>query len=214
MVSFGRFAETRLDRRVKCVSDIRCRQNDPDGYIKKYHYGVLLNTLRWSHWSSGKIEAFEDLLEPLVDRQKEQRKNNYRAVGEAYIAFWKERGADYFSPPRVDMEIHDLTVRVNPEIGMTVGPDSQALKLWCNGTLPTRTMRGVLTYFLERAASENEHWPDHAGIWAVRDKQILLPVRIPEADSSIRSLATAFLEIWSELEAREERARDEGQDVD
>ena len=211
MLSFARFVDARLDRKVQEVRDIRNRLYDdsPNAYFRTYHYATLLNVIRLTHWKTGNIEVFEDHLDNLVQKQKPQRRHNYRIVGQAYIEFWKERGAECFDSPRTDIQIGGLTVRVNPHVGMSDKTGSQLVKLWLNQKPPSWTTNAVLTYLMERAGAENEHWPDHAGILPVRLKQFVLPVRLPEPELLIASSATSFLEIWSELETRERSTWDE-----
>ena len=201
--SFARFYEARPAGQVRIVRDIRSRLLDPEGYKNRDYYFWLRNGLRSTHWSTRDIQTFRDALVPFLEGTRDDKKDHYRTICESYIDFWSERATSYFPVESVSVDIAGLTISVTPEVGMKIGDDNYALKIWLNAKPPTRPARQVIHYMMERASGMSSAWRDswHLGIWDVRRKNILPPIRTAQYfELGLRSQAAAFLHLWNELD--------------
>ena len=188
---------------MKIVRDIRMRLTDPEGYILRDYYNPLRNGIKRTHWATGDIQTFRDGFIPFLDRTRQDKKEHYRAIGQSYIDFWEERDGSYFQVRSVDVEIGGLTILVTPEVGMRIGDDSYTLKIWLNSQPPTRAARQVIQHSMERASEICDSWDTswHLGIWDIRRKNILPPMRTArDFELGLTGQAAAFLQIWNKLD--------------
>ncbi len=206
MSSFARFYEVRPAEQVRIVRDIRMRLMDPERYIVRDYYGLLRNQLRTTHWTTRDINDFEDGLELFLESQKfDDRRDHYRRLSEAYIAYWHNVDGDYFAVPPTDVTIAGLTITVRPEVGLRTGRDYQALKLWFNSDRPTRQARQIIVYLMDRAKEQSEWWSDrwYSAIWDIRRQNILPPIRpARDLELGLTGQIAAFLHIWDDLDRR------------
>ena len=205
--SFARFYEARPAGQVRIVRDIRTRLLDPEGYKNRDYYHWLRNGIRKTHWSTNEIKTFRDGLALFLEETREDKRKHYKVICESYIDFWIDRAASYFRIKPVSVEMEGLTILVTPEVGMRIGDDSYALKIWLNARPPTRPARQVVHYMMDRVVRVCSDWRDdwHLGIWDIRRKNILPPVRTArDFELGLRSQAAAFLHIWNDLDEQSE----------
>ena len=214
IASFAKFYEVRPAAQVRIVRDIRSRMMDPERYFARDFYWPLRNLLRTTHWATGDIGTFENAMQPFVyGLQDTRKKASYRILCESYVDFWKRSGATYFPIQTASVEIDGLTIVVSPEVGMRIGDDFQALKLWFNSIQPTRQARQIVIHLMDRANAINDHWQKrwHSGIWDVRRARIPLVVRpARDFELGLAGQIAAFLQIWNRLDEEAHRAVAEG----
>lgn len=200
MTAFARFYEATPPAKVIMVREARLMVSDPRGYRGRDYYLDLRNTLRQTHWATNDIATFEAALGPLVAHQViPGKKEHYQKVGDAYIAFWKKRGATFFRVPDCLIDIAGLKIRVAPEVGMSYGGDKLALKLALPAPRPTRQFRQAVQYLTAQGRGE---WPHdwQAALWDVRREEVLPPVSVPrDLALALEGQAMAFQEIWKRL---------------
>ena len=201
--SFARFYESRPADQVKIVRDIRARLIDPKGYIARDYYHQLRDAFKRTHWATGDIKTLQDGLVHFVERTRGDKREHYHAIAESYISFWMEREATFFPIKSVAVEVGGLTILVTPEVGLQTRDDWYALKLWFNANPPTRPARQVIQHMMERANDHCHDWQDewHMGIWDIRRRNILPPLRIArDFELGLIGQSAAFLRIWNELD--------------
>ena len=204
MSMFAKFYEVRPAEQVSIVREIRARLNAPDRYIRRDYYGPLRQVIRQTHWTTGDIGTFENALPPLLDVQT-RKKDHYRDLGRSYIDFWMNKDATYFSVLPVDVAIGDLTINVNPEIGMRSNGDDQVLKLWFNAVRPSRQTRQVIGHLMNLAKAQSNGWQPrwHTGLWDIRRRNVPLPVgQARDFELGLDGQAAAFMRIWEDLERK------------
>jgi hypothetical protein len=204
MAAFARFYEATGPQKVAMVRDARLYQSDPDGYTGRDYYYDLRNTLRQTHWKTDDIAIFEVALDPLLSRQKQEgKREDYRAIGQAYISFWRKRDAHFFDIPGAQIDLAGLPIRVSTEVGMVYHGDNLALKLWFNAPRATRAFRQAIKYMMEQGrhpAAWRQDW--QAAIWDVRREEVLPEVPTPrDLERALEGQAGAFQQIWKRLES-------------
>ena len=203
--SFARFYEARPADQVRIVRDIRNRLVDPEGYTQRDYYHQLRVGLRKTHWSTGDISTLDSARETFLGIVHEHKRDHYRAILDSYIDLWMVGDRSCFRIKSVDVEVGALTIGVTPEVGMRIGADSYALKLWFNSKPPTRPARQVINYAMDRASKVSDDWDQdwNLAIWDVRRKHILPPLRVArDFELGLMGQIAAFLQIWDELDRR------------
>jgi hypothetical protein len=203
MSSFARFYEATGPQKVAIVRDARLNQSDPDSYTSRDYYFDLRNTLRQTHWATGDITTFAQVLDALCARQKQDGKEKHlREIGESYIRFWIKRGAGTFDVPRAQILLGGLPIRVSAEVGMVDRDDKFAMKLWFNAPRPTRAYRQAAEFMLRQAAADpawSTSW--RTVILDVRREEVLPAVPIPrDLRRALEGQAGAFKQIWEGLD--------------
>ena len=115
------------------------------------------------------------------------------------------KDATYFSVLPVDVAIGDLTINVNPEIGMRSNGDDQVLKLWFNAVRPSRQTRQVIGHLMNLAKAQSNGWQPrwHTGLWDIRRRNVPLPVgQARDFELGLDGQAAAFMRIWEDLERK------------
>lgn len=210
MSSFARFYEATGPEKVKMVREARLFQSNPDMYKARDYYYDIRNTLRQTHWSTGDVATFENALEGLCARQRQEGKEAHiRAIGESYIQFWRSRHIQLVSLPPAQVTLARLPIRVSVELGVIYNGDHLALKLWFNSPRPTRAYRQTVKFLIDEVTAAGE-WPRafQPAILDVRRGEILPPVPIPrDLRRALEGQAGAFLQIWSGFDASIDPAR-------
>ena len=160
--------------------------------------------LRRTHWKTGEIDSLVNEHPNLTPGKKgyESRKALLEKVKQAYIALWRSRGASFFKVGPVGVSVGDLTVRVDPEVGMRTVEGDRALKLWLNADEMPQALSHVYHYLFGEA-SKHPAWPveRHLGIWDVQRAALPLPPPLPDnMEDIVVSGASDFMDRWQRLE--------------
>lgn len=207
LATFARFSEATMSQRVRVVRDARLFRSDPDSYAGRDYYFDLRNTLRKTHWQPGasKIESFEAALDGLLTRASKVkgRADHYKAISEAYIAFWKKRDAQFFPVAPTNIELVGLSIHVTAEVGMRYDSNNLALKLLLAAPKQTRHFRQVIQFLSDEAFEDRPNL--QPAMWDVRRGEILPRVPIPkDFRLALEGDAMAFQQIWRSLDREDE----------
>ena len=165
------------DRREKIVQNFAEPQYGPSNAAVR---GMFQRT----HWKTGEIDTLVTA-EPKVNKCRcdyAKVVENADALKHDYIALWREREASFFrvAPRHVDLSIGDLTVRVNPEVGMITRDGARVLKVWL-GSRKMQKRRYEVCHYLMREAVKRPEWPGWPiGIWDVRRRALPVEPLLPD----------------------------------
>ena len=167
-------------------------------------YVGLLALFRRTHWETGEIDNLVDAQPNLNPRAKkyESRQASFEKLKQAYIDLWRRRDASFFKVEPIGVSVGDLTVRVDPEVGMRTVDGERALKLWFNDKEMTPRLSHVYHYLFGEA-SKDQGWPveRHLGIWDVPRLALPLPPSLPDnMEDIVVSAASDFMDRWRRLE--------------
>lgn len=112
--------------RVRAVEAARRSDNQPYDPRKDFYKRLRDASVSYARGQSSE-ESYRALPETLSDQKK---RSNFPAAIDAWIHWQAEKGGSFFAPPRGEYTCRDLTVNVNPEIGMTIGRSKVAIKSW------------------------------------------------------------------------------------
>ena len=188
-----------------CVAGEKVREEIVD-YLKAPKYGgwytALRGMFRRAHWKTGDIDTLVDA-KPNADKDREgyaEFMDDAEVVKQAYIDFWRRQGGSFFCVPKLSVPVGDLTVKIDPEVGMETVVGAQALKVRFNSTKTKMSRRQLaVCHYLFGEAAKIPKWPGWPiAIWDVRQQGILLPRILPGEDipQMVADAAVDFKRLW------------------
>lgn len=162
------------------------------------HYRQMRNGIIRMHQYNDPVQKLQEICANTTNRKKA----TYKAVASGYERFLRGKIAIWFQPMRRIWEHKPsgLRVRINPEVGLWLDSTPHVLKLYfCQKPLQKDRVLGIVQ--LMEAALVPNHTSDtvfglldvpNNKLWTTADcKDDLMP--------SIRSYATAFMQLYNEL---------------
>lgn len=180
--------------KVKVVEEARRNDNQPYDPRKDFYRRLRESTIAFSRGQMTK-EDYERLPDLLPDRKK---KKNFPDAIRSYLEWWDEDGGGFFHPPRGHFKSNDLSVTVNPEIGLMKGKTRIAIKCWFK---TDQVPRARLSYILSvmRLGLPNSY-NGEAGILDVRRGTLhRIEIVDPMLGILLRGEATSFMEMWTAI---------------
>ncbi len=172
-------------------------------------YAGLLKVLRENHWETNDIRQLDGYagefgLAP-DGRGYHKKIQTYRCLKEKYVDQWRSEeylstagGVNYLKPMQSLVPLGELSVRVDPEVGMRNESVARALKLWFFKP-EALTVLDVCSYLLWEAARQGE-WPRFwtLGIWDVRHSRLSDALIPPdEIEEQVHAAAAKFVAMES-----------------
>jgi len=103
-------------------------KNRPE-YEKPFDfYAPFRDTVISLHKKNKGKEGLDSLINELSD---EKKKNNYPTLINGYKQFWGRKEMKWFNPPKRDWNIGEVTIRINPELGLEFKNNFYIIKLYC-----------------------------------------------------------------------------------
>ena len=161
-------------------------------------YSVLLKVLREHHWETNDIEQLDAAVIDIDPNTSGYLKilKTYRCLKDKYVSKWRTQAADYFGEiKRADVSFGELSVTVDPEVGMWTSTEHRVFKLWFLEQEISEQILAVCSYLLWEGAAYAP-WPRHwrPGMWDVRNSR-LMAARSPAdgMDEWIHECAAEFV---------------------
>ena len=167
-------------------------------------YVQLLNIFRDLHWRSGDIEYLREGYPLRLNEvsSKQNRRQRFQELTEAYIASWDAmRFVLVTPPPPGQLVIEGLTVTVDPEIGArTVQGGKRLLKLWLNKKPPASQLVCDILAYLMRCLGEQEGWDGswQLGVWDLDRRRVVSPAALDRfVEETVAKGAKRFVELMN-----------------
>jgi hypothetical protein len=134
----------------------------------------------------------------LTDRKKLAA---YPPLITAYKRFLGRKHTRWFDPPRGRWAHAELTVRVNPELGLDIDGNRHVVKLYFKKQpLSKRRVESILR-LMEKTLKAGEGESFAVAVLDVANAKLIRPtIPVPDLDILLQSEAAAFMEIWQRLE--------------
>ena len=140
------------------------------------YYSGLLKVLREKHWETDDIQQLDEAVFDLdpSKRGRDQKLKAYQCLKGKYVDRWRPQDARYFKPTRAPVSFGELTVIVDPEVGMRTSTAHRAFKLGFFKDEMSPALLEVCYYLLWEGA-DYANWPRiwSPGIWDVRLSRLL-----------------------------------------
>ena len=168
------------------------------------YYASLRKHIRVHHWQTDDIDLLAGSLEALntVPHLSATQRHTYGELIRQYVAKWRTEDAGYFSVPFARVPFGELSVRVDPEVGIRYRVDQGAfprvVKLWFNETPSSDNMQAAFYYLLGEALRDRGWEPVwRPGIWDVRRQQFLdLEPSPQDMEDWMQAAAVEYMELY------------------
>lgn len=183
------------------LAQVRDLKRRADYHPKRDYYKDARDAIREAlERNGGEIQA-KELLERLIDNSK---RLHYEAVFTGYRKFVGKRRVAFFDPPYSRWKHSDLSIRINPELGLTLDGTRYAIKLYFKSEPLSKAKAELITHTMEKSLRSKADKDTIMGVLDMRRGKLYAPtVPIPGVDALLVSEAMAFLHLWNELWAEE-----------
>lgn len=145
----------------------------------------------------------EKLLEFLSGYSGSKKFKRYKSLLDGYLKFVGRKRTTWFTPQIAYWSYQNLSVKVNPEIGITVNGDSYLIKLYFKETPIKRDSIKLLLSMMENTLGSGIHTGYKCAILDVeRGKLHYLKTKSPEITDLMNAEAEYFLKLWESLESK------------
>ena len=164
------------------------------GYDPKFDFWKQLREgIRKLHENGTKLDP---VLVGLTDPKKIKR---YPAAVKAYKKFLGKKSLGWFEPPSGLWTYEGLTVKVNPELGLEIGGQKVAAKLYFKDERPTRQRLRVVFELMRSSLDLNEGTVP--GVIDVGSSRLIPPTSSEGLSVLLEAQALAFMHLWNSITA-------------
>jgi hypothetical protein len=180
------------------LTKIRAIKNRPDyepalDFWKQLREGIQ----RFHRAGAGDKTQLDDIVNSLQNPRKSSR---YFAAVSGYKKFLGRRNIRWFTPPTGDWSYGDLSVKVNPELGLRIEGDRHLVKLYFKDEAPTKNRLEIVSEMMKLALSAKTPQGTKMAVLDVsKAKLYTQTVTIPQLAVLLEGEAAAFLRMWESV---------------
>ena len=135
-------------------------------------------------------------LDRVVAQAHERKRAHYAEIAGGYRRFLKGRKVGSFDVPWGKWSYGELSVAVNPEIGLKLGGTPHAVKLYFKRDPVSQRRVEVVLYLMEEALGHSLR-KKHVGVLDVRRGRLYSPKAVsPDLGALLAGEGAAFAEMW------------------
>ena len=179
--SFLTYVTTPPRGQMRMVRTFLEGEDDPSAIAKRDNYREFREIISKTHRKTRDLESVRNFDRRFRTKSPNKRKNLNLQL-DLYLDLWDRVGKRYFTVPSERVELEDLSILINANLGMeTIHGDKYALKWWPYVSPPAKTYRrffALLTDMLRPMLWERDWTP---AIWDMR-RHAILPRLEPEQD--------------------------------
>ena len=124
----------------------------------------------------------------------------YSAAFKGYKRFLGASETRWLNPPSGKWSFGDLTVRVNPELGLRIDTDRYLIKLYFKDEAPTKNRVQIVMKMMNTVlGNQVKDGTQMAVLDVSKGKLILQTASIPGLSALLEGEAAAFLQMWKAL---------------
>jgi len=136
----------------------------------------------------------------LADLTDQKKKTAYPPLVKAYKKFIGAKDIEWFDPPGATWTYQQLSVRVNPELGVRIGDAPHVIKLYFKREPLSKRRVEAILYLMACTLLGPSHAKRVIGVLDVPQARLIAPtIAVPNLDLLLQSEAAAFVEIWRGL---------------
>lgn len=198
-VSLTDFVDFILKSGTTRLSHVRALVRRPAYNPATDYYKTLREAVTQFHQSGSSDWT---ILQQAADRHVAGREGSKAPARlEAYRRFLGRNAVTWFEPPRTEWRFEELTVRLNPELGLTTNGSPIVIKLYWKEEKLTKRQVEMILYLMQSELGPLS--PDEAQM-AILDipsaKLFTAPISSIDLRPLLRAEARAFIELWRGLE--------------
>lgn len=142
-----------------------------------------------------------DWLDSIALKQTDPRKiNRYPEAIAAYKKFVGRKKLEWFEPPKDKWISDDLTININPELGLFINGTPHIIKLFFKDDSLDKRKSEVVLHLMEEQFRESCGPQTVMSILDVKSSRLISPTKSPENISILlRAEANTFIQIYNAL---------------
>lgn len=194
LTDFVDFASKSGTSRMTAVRTIKQR---PEYHPKRDYYRELREFIQEVHQGNVNPDDFASILAELKDTSKVK---HFEDAFSGHKKFVGRRKLDYFESPHWRWNHSNLTVRVNPELGLLIDNVPHVIKLYFKADPLSKQKTEAITHMMEVSLRRKAPKGSVMGVLDLRRGKLYAPtVPISGLDVLLASEAAAFLQLWEGL---------------
>ena len=168
-------------------------------YHPSYDYWKILRDkiIDYHQTNEAKISFLEDCLNTLTNKSKV---DNYKNAIDNYLNFIKKKNITWFEPPYSLWKNSELTIRINPELGLVIDDSNYVIKLYFGSEKISKSkINMILTLMNSQFDNLNDNFS--FSVLDVKNKKLHINSK-SETDKTkplIIGEAFAFEHIWNNI---------------
>lgn len=137
----------------------------------------------------------------LIDLTDKKKINRYPALVESYKSFLGKRNIEWFEPPFKEWETNDLSIKLNPELGLDINGILYVVKLYFK-TDPLSQMKADLILLLMNTKLKKGDFKEVTfAVLDVERKKMFEKTKLDKIHLSLlEGEALNFINIWNSME--------------
>ncbi len=195
-VSLTTFVDFVLKTGTPRLTQVKNLCNEGDYAVVNDYYKVLRDAVKQFHEDGGKNWGIMDNAASVHKLQREH--STADDLVKAYKKFLGRKHIEYFEPPKGKWEFDDLSVRINPEIGLVIDGVETIVKIyWKDGGL-MKKQADLILLMMHAVVEEGLGEGYRMCVLDIRRSKPFFSVnRQVELEPLLRAEARAFVELWN-----------------
>lgn len=146
-------------------------------------------------------EYSTDYLDAIAQKQTDPRKiKRFPEAIASYKKFLGRKKVTWFDPPKEKWVMGDLTININPELGLVINDRPYLIKLFFKDEKLDKRKSEVVFHIMEEQLRYKVSSDTNMSILDVKSSKLLTPTTPPDNVSILlRAEANTFMQIWDAL---------------
>lgn len=168
------------------------------GYNPKFDFWRKLRKAIVVMHQNGELkETLDEVLKEL--KPKSNKRGPYQQYIKAYKKWLGRKPIEWFDPGKLHWSHRDLTVLVNPELGLKLKGVDYLVKLYFRTKPLSKYRENSVLHLMRKLAVENGIKATPSVLDVSKGSLMEWTVDIQDIDAMLRAEATFFIELWNEL---------------
>jgi hypothetical protein len=125
---------------------------------------------------------------------------HFQAIVDGYRSWWGKKSLVWLEPPRSLYSEGGVSIRVNPELGLSINGDEHLIKLYFKTDKLSKSRVDVITHLLDKALRADVKPHTRMGVLDVRESRLLTPtVPIAGLDAMLTGELAYLAAVWDKV---------------
>ena len=150
------------------------------------------------HKDRGDKKVLDDLLKSLTDKKKQ---NRYPLLIKQYKSFLGRKKIEWFDPPHKEWKEGNLSVRLNPELGLEINGEYTVIKLYFKSDKLSQMKADLILLLMNEKFKKKDYKDVTFAVLDVANKKMFNSTKLGKAHMSLlEGEALSFIKIWESIE--------------
>ncbi len=127
------------------------------------------------HRNNIKLDELDNILSKLTDKKKLK---NYPPIINSYQSFLRRKKTEWFEPPKSDVKLAGMDIRLNPELGLVINGQINIIKLYFKSEKLSQNKIDIIILFMQKHLLKKEYKNALVSILDVAQKKLYNKTRL------------------------------------